>query len=169
LVVKVQNPVGNETDLATLRADLADLPDCVLLTETLTRREVYELESACDCFVSLHRAEGFGLAVAECMYLGKPVISTNWSATAEFLNADNGCPVNCRVVALERNHGPYMKGSRWADPDVEHAAGWMRKLFADRALAARIGAAARATIERRFSPAVIGARYRARLEAIAWF
>jgi len=31
--------------------------------------------------------------VAESMYLGQPVISTNWSATAEFVDDTNGCPV----------------------------------------------------------------------------
>jgi glycosyltransferase involved in cell wall biosynthesis len=169
LVVKVQNVAENRADLDALRTALADLPGTVLLTETLSRQEIYELEASCDCFVSLHRAEGFGLAVAECMYLGKPVISTNWSATAEFLDTSNGCPVDCRIVPLERNHGPYMKGSFWAEPDPAHAASWMRKIFADRALAARLGAAARATIESKFSAAEIGARYRRRLEAIAWF
>jgi hypothetical protein len=43
----------------------------------------------------------------------------------------------------------------------------MQRLFRDRALAARLGAAARATIEERFSPAAVGTRYRRRLEAIA--
>jgi glycosyltransferase involved in cell wall biosynthesis len=169
LVVKVQNVAGNERDFAALQAAVRDLPGTVLLTETLGRAEVYQLESACDCFVSLHRAEGFGLAVAECMYLGKPVIATDWSATAEYLDATNGCPVPARLVTLERNHGPYMKGAQWADPDPAQAAAWMQRLFADRALAARLGAAARATIEARFAPAVVGARYRRRLEAIAWF
>ena len=169
LVVKVQNAAGNEADFAALQSAVADLPGTVLIAGTLSRTEIYQLEAACDCFVSLHRAEGFGLAVAECMYLGKPVISTNWSATAEYVTATNGCPVDCRVVTLERNHGPYMKGSVWADPDVAQAAAWMKKMFSDRALAARLGAAARATIETRFAPAVIGARYRRRLEAIAWF
>jgi len=169
LVIKTQNIAGNEADFAALQSAVADLPGTVLITETLTRRQIYELEAACDCFVSLHRAEGFGLAVAECMYLGKPVIATNWSATSEFLSAENGCPVDCRIVTLERSHGPYMKGSQWAEPDAGHAARWMQTLFRDRPLGARLGAAARATIETRFSPAVIGARYRRRLEAIAWF
>ena len=169
LVVKVQNVAGNEADFAALQTSVRDLPDTVLLTDTLSRADIYALEAACDCFVSLHRSEGFGLAVAECMFLGKPVISTDWSATAEFVNTDNGCPVRAKVIALDRNHGPYAKGSTWADPDPAHAAEWMKKLFADRALAARLGAAARATIETRFAPAVIGARYRRRLEAIAAF
>lgn len=169
LVIKVQNAAENPGDFAALQAAVRDLPGTVLITGTLAREAIYRLESACDCFVSLHRSEGFGLAVAECMYLGKPVISTDWSATAEFVNADNGCPVRCTLVPIEQNHGPYTKGQLWAEPDVTHAAEWMRRLFHDRALAASLGAAARATMETRFSPAAIGARYRQRLESIATF
>ncbi|MBS0662665.1 MAG: glycosyltransferase family 4 protein [Verrucomicrobia bacterium] len=169
LVVKVQNPAGNETDFAVLQAALRDLPDAILLSETLTRADLTLLQSACDCFVSLHRSEGFGLAVAECMALGKPVISTNWSATAEYVTADNGCPVNYTLTTLAANHGPYSRGQTWAEPDVGHAAEWMRRLAADRALGARLGRAAQATIAEKFAPAVIGARYRRRLEAIAAF
>ena len=169
LVLKVHNAEANAGDFAALKAAIRDLPGTILLTETLPRDAVYALESACDCLVSLHRSEGFGLAVAECMLLGKPAIATDWSATAEYLNGENGCPVRCTTVALERHHGPYAKGSIWAEPDAGHAAEWMRRIFSDRELAARLGAAARLTIEARFAPAVIGARYRSRLEAIACF
>ncbi|HET7537831.1 MAG TPA: glycosyltransferase family 4 protein, partial [Candidatus Didemnitutus sp.] len=167
LVIKVHNVPGNEADFERLRAVAATLPGTILITQTLSRAEIYELESTCDSFVSLHRSEGFGFAVAESMYLGKPVISTDWSGTAEFVHADNGCPVRCTLVTLDRNHGPYAKGQTWADPDIDHAAWWMRKLLEDRALATRLGAAARATIEERYSPRAIGTLYRRRLEAIA--
>lgn len=169
LVIKVHNVAGNEADLAHLQAAVADLPGTILITETLSREDVYRLQAACDCYVSLHRSEGFGLAVAECMLLGKPVIATDWSATAEFLGATNGCPVRYRLVPLERNHGPYGKGQMWAEADPDHAAEWMRRLHADAGLCARLGAAAHATIVARFSPGVVGARYRKRLEGIACF
>ncbi len=169
LVVKVQNAAANPADFAALQASVSDLPGTVLLAETLSRADIYALEAACDCFVSLHRSEGFGLAVAESMFLGKPVIATDWSATAEFVDDTNGCPVRAPLVTLAENHGPYAKGSTWADPDPAHAAKWMKTLYTDRALASRLGAAARKTIEARFAPAVIGARYRRRLEAIATF
>ncbi len=169
LVIKVHNVAGNEADLAHLQADIADLPGTVIITETLSREDVYRLQAACDCYVSLHRSEGFGLAVAECMLLGKPVIATDWSATAEFLDATNGCPVRYRLVPLERNHGPYGKGQTWAEADPDHAADWMCRLQADAGLCARLGAAAHATIVARFSPGVVGARYRRRLEGIACF
>lgn len=169
LVLKVQNVVGNEADFAALRDAVRDLPETTLITETLSRADVYGLEAACDAFVSLHRSEGFGLAVAECMALGKPVISTDWSATAEFVHAGNGCPVRAPLVTLDRSHGPYAKGSTWSDPDPAHAAEHMRALFADRALATRLGIAAQATIRTQFSPAAIGQRYLKRLEHIAAF
>ncbi len=169
LVLKVQNVAGNESDFAALREGVHDLPGTIFLTETLSRADIYALEAACDCFVSLHRSEGFGLAVAESMFLGKPVISTDWSATAEFVSPENGCPVRAPLVTLVQNHGPYAKGSTWADPDPVHAAEWMQKLFSDRTLGAKLGAAAHATIESRFSPALIGARYRRRLESVATF
>ena len=167
LVIKIHNITGNEADFEKLRAIAAMIPGTVLITRTLTRVEIYELESACDCFVSLHRSEGFGISVGECMYLGKPVISTNWSATAEFVDETCGSPVRYRTVMLERNHGPYGKGQIWAEPDVEHAGWWMRKLLEDRALGLRLGVAARVRMEENYSPAVIGNRYRRRLETIA--
>lgn len=167
LVVKVQNSDLNPGEFAALQDAAAEQPGILLLDRTFSREDIYALQAACDAFVSLHRAEGYGLAVAECMHLGKPVVSTDWSATAEYVTPENGCPVRCRVVALERSHGPYSKGQTWAEPDTSHAAEWMRLLFLDRALGARLGRAARETIAGRFAPSVIGARYRTRLEAIA--
>jgi len=167
VVIKVQNRMDNPGDWERLRDELGGLPNAVLLSETMKRSEIYELQSACDCFVSLHRSEGFGLSVAECMYLGKPVIATNWSATAEYVNAENGCPVDFSLVQLDRNIGPYGRGQTWAEPDVEHAAAWMKRLAGDPELCARLGAQARTTIETRFSPKAVGALYRRRLEAIA--
>jgi len=169
LVIKVQNVAGNEADFAELQAAVRDLPGIVLLPGTVTREEIYQLESACDCFLSLHRSEGFGLALAECMALGKPVISTDWSGPAEFVTASTGCPVKFTLTTIAQSRGPYSKGQVWAEPDVAHAAWWMQQLFADRALGRALGAAARTAIEAQFSPAVIGARYRRRLEAIACF
>ena len=167
LVIKVHNVPRNPADFERLREATAALPGTTLITQTLARHEIYELQSGCDCFVSLHRSEGFGLAVAECMYLGKPVIATNWSGTTDFVRDDNACPVRCDLVTLDRTHGPYAKGQIWAAPDIDHAAWWMQQLQGDAALVRKLGAAARASVERDLSPAAIGARYRRRLEAIA--
>ena len=167
LVIKTQNPERNPEAFARLQAAIGGLPHAQIIAESLPAAEVHSLQAACDAFVSLHRAEGFGLSVAECMYLGKPVVSTDWSATAEFVNPRNGCPVQCTTVRLTETHGPYQKGQTWAEPDIDHAAWWMRRLVAEPALAQELGRTAAADIRERFAPAVIGARYRRRLEAFS--
>ncbi len=166
LVIKTQNPERNPETYARLQKALSGLSHTTLITETLSREDVHALEAACDVFVSLHRSEGFGLAVAECMYLGKPVISTDWSATAEFVNPDNGCPVAVDLIELTETHGPYEKGQIWANPRVPDAAAAMRRLAADPELRARLGAAAARTIRERFAPAVVGGLYAKRLAAM---
>jgi len=167
LVIKVHSTEGNAADLERLKASIADLSAVHLITGALSRTEIYELEAACDCYVSLHRAEGFGLAVAECMFLGKPVITTDWSATAEFADRTTALPVPAREVELTENHGPYRRGQRWAEPEIDAAAQCMCRLAEDATFCRQIGDAARLRIEERFAPAVIGQLYRRRLETLA--
>ncbi len=167
LVVKTHNPDRNSSAFAELKAELEGLPNTFLICETLSRTAVYELEQACDCFVSLHRAEGFGLAVAEAMFLGKPVIATDWSGTAEFVNVTNGCPVSYRLLTLDRNYGPYARGQTWADPDIDQAAHWMRSLADDSSFRESLGRRAAADIRRNFAPKTIGRRYQRRLESFS--
>jgi glycosyltransferase involved in cell wall biosynthesis len=128
---------------------------------------VYALEASCDVFLSMHRSEGFGLGLAECMYLGKPVVGTDWSGNTEFMRADNSCPVRYELVKLDRDYGPYRKGQTWAEPDPEHAAWYLRKLADDASYRERIAEAGRRTVREELSPRVIGLRYARRLEALA--
>ena len=167
LVIKVLNSDKRPDDMARLRESVADLSSVVLLTSTLSRQAVYDLEATCDAFVSLHRSEGFGLGLAECMYLGKPVVATHWSGNTDFMTPRNSCPVEYELVTLDRSHGPYDAGERWAEADVEEAARYLRALANDAAYAARIGHQARETMLTEYSPEAIGRRYRARLELLS--
>lgn len=80
----------------------------------------------------MHRAEGFGLGMAEAMYLGKPVIATNWSANTDYMNEMNSCVVDYKLVKLGRNYGPYEAYQYWAEPSIEHASQYMRRLVTDK-------------------------------------
>src|SRR6202035_5522728 len=60
-------------------------PDIHMVDRSLTREELGGLMTACDCYISLHRAEGFGLTLAEAMALGKPVIGTGYSGNVDFM------------------------------------------------------------------------------------
>jgi glycosyltransferase involved in cell wall biosynthesis len=108
------------------------------------------LTDACDVYVSLHRAQPFGLALAEAMWLGKPVIATDYSGNLEFMTQENS--------HLVRVDG--------ADPDVAHAAQLMRQVAAHRAAAEALGARAAADIRRDHSIARAGEVIARRLESI---
>jgi len=166
LVIKTHGAAANPEEFARLAAWVQETPNGFLIPESLSREEVLRLQKSCDCFVSLHRSEGFGLSVAEAMYMGKPVISTDWSATAEYVTAQNGCPVPAERVMLTEHHDVFPKGAVWAEPDVDYAAACMRRLAAEPGWGAALGERAAADIRRRFSARAVGERYRRRLEAI---
>ncbi|MES2105309.1 MAG: glycosyltransferase family 4 protein [Pseudomonadota bacterium] len=166
LVIKTQNAQFHNADVAALRDRLAGRKDMVWINETLSRQEVYDLQSVCDALVSLHRSEGYGLGPAEAMFLGKPVIATNWSGNTEFMRPQNSLPVNYTLVKIEKDVGVYKAGLTWADADVAHAASLMRQIVEDEDLRARISAEARRTMLEEYSPAAIGQRIQARLEYI---
>ena len=167
LVIKTHSTERNKEDFKLLQEQLDGIENVYLIDQTLSREDVYRLMSVCDCYVSLHRSEGFGLTVAESMYLGKPVISTHWSATSEFLNTDCGLPVHCELIKLKHSWGPYQKGQRWAEPNIDHAAEQMLKIKNDPQLADELGKKAIEVIEERFSPKAIGNLYEQRLKTFA--
>ena len=82
------------------------------------KAKINALCRCCDAYVSLHRSEGFGLGPAEAMYWGRPAVLTNWSGNTVYMRPDNCCPVEARVIEIEKAWGPYEKGWHWADPDV---------------------------------------------------
>lgn len=166
LVVKCSNPDADPANAIRLREE-AKAAQSKLIEGYLSRQEIASLIQNCDAYVSLHRSEGFGLTMAEAMSAGKPVIATAYSANMDFMNVGNSFPVRYRLVELDKDEGPYQRGSSWADPDVEHAAERMRWVFDHRESAAGIAAQARADIATHFSLDAVGKRLAARLEKIS--
>jgi glycosyltransferase involved in cell wall biosynthesis len=142
-------------------------PRCAVLRRAMGAREIAGLIRACDCYVSPHRSEGFGLTVAEAMALGRPVIATDYGGTADFVTDEVGFPLRYRLVEVDRDHGPYQKGAIWADPSREHLRDLLRYVVAEPAAAADKGRRARARMLKAYSAAAIGAVMRERLDAIA--
>ena len=124
------------------------------------------LVRCCDCFVSLHRSEGFGRGMAEAMYLGKPVIGTGYSGNLDFMNEENACLVRYKLKDVEEGQYPYGEGQVWAEPDMDHAMYLMQKLLADRDYGRKLGSVASRHMRQFFSYRAIGLRYQGRIESI---
>lgn len=103
-----------------------------IINRYFSQKEFTGLMDAVDCYVSLHRAEGFGYGLAEAMYLKKTVIGTNYSGNLDFMSESNSFLVPYKLVKIEKNVGPYKEGNHWAEVDVGYAAGIMRKVVEDR-------------------------------------
>ena len=166
LVIKTINGDKVPDAMAELRQATQDLPGVHVIDRYLNRQEMFDLEACCDCLVSLHRAEGFGLGLAEMMRLGKPVIATGWSGNTDFMTVDNSMPVGYTLAPLAEDVGPYRAGSLWAEADVAHAAACLARLARDPALGAALGSRAQADMEAYYSPAAIGRLYRRRLAVL---
>jgi glycosyltransferase involved in cell wall biosynthesis len=138
----------------------------VFLDTYLSRDAVYGLQSCCDAYVSLHRSEGLGLGLAECMAQAKPVIATNYSGNCEFMNSHNSLLVDYRLIPVREGEYPDWKNQVWADADVEHAATHMRRIFDDREFATRLGQQAATHMADFFSYDSIGEMIEARLNGI---
>jgi FkbM family methyltransferase len=166
LVLKAMN--GNEkSELWMKMMELIDRDQRIsVINRTTTRAEVLALIDMSDCFVSLHRSEGFGRGPAEAMYLGKPVIVTNYSGNTDFTLSDNSCLVDFNLVKVEEGQYPFHAGQQWADPNIENAAWYMKRLHEDESYARGVGVRGRAYIRENFSRQAIGARYEARLKKL---
>lgn len=134
--------------------------------EVIEREHLHALYHCCDAYVSLHRAEGFGLGMAECMSIGKPVVATAWSGNMEFMDADSAALVGYTLIPLRDGEYPGGEGQRWADPDVDEAASWMRRLADEPALAKELGLRGQAKIQGTLSGGLAASRIVARLEQI---
>lgn len=132
----------------------------------LSRSDKHELMMAADCYVSLHRSEGFGLTMAEAMMCGKPVIATAYSGNVDFMSDDDSFLIPYRKVAIRRSSGPYKVGYHWADPDLDCAADAMRLVESNRELAARVGSLAQKKISKLLHPSTIATSVRSRLEEL---
>ncbi|HJR11691.1 MAG TPA: glycosyltransferase family 4 protein, partial [Rhodanobacteraceae bacterium] len=166
LLVKSINGARFPEQLEALQRSVADDPRIEVRDGFLSRGEMFGLQNTIDCYVSLHRSEGFGLGMAECMYLGKPVIATAYSGNLDFMDRDNSLLVDYKMIPLCEGDYPYWQGQQWADADVAHAARFMRQVFDDREFARRVGAAAAASIRKTNSKAVCGATVAERLREI---
>ena len=135
LVIKTNHATNkvstNERTRALVEAINAN-PRIIVITDTIPYADVLALYSACDVFISLHRAEGLGLGPMEAMSLGKLVVATGFSGNMAYMTEQNSIPVPYRLIEPLNVTWQYRRSfagrtASWAEPDVGEAARALRR------------------------------------------
>jgi glycosyltransferase involved in cell wall biosynthesis len=150
-----------------LRRKIAEHPDIDLIDTYLEPAQNTALLACADCYVSLHRSEGFGLTLAESMAVGTPVIATGYSGNTDFTTPHNSYLVDWTPTHVGPGCEIYPAEGIWAEPDLDHAADLMRRVWQRPEEARAKSERARLDIHRLYAPEAVGRLARARLERLA--
>ncbi|MCR5599023.1 MAG: glycosyltransferase [Lachnospiraceae bacterium] len=129
LVVKAK--CADRKQMRLLKSLLKGYKNVVWIEELLSRRDTDALIASSDILISLHRAEGFGLPIAEAMQMGCVAVATDYSSTTEFVSEDAAVAVPYTQVRISHDVSVYRKGTLWAEPDIAAAAAAIRRLGDD--------------------------------------
>mgnify|MGYP001766612330 CR=1 FL=1 len=165
LVLKFHSSGRDPAAGAALAAAAEPCPRIRAIDAALPSEALHTLFDACDCFVSLHRSEGFGLNLAEAMMADRPVIATAYSGNTDFLSPDDGYPVEASLVPVPTGHYASHVGQTWAEPSLDCAIEWMRTVAGDPSAATARGRRGHTAVVDRLGSAAIGRRLRELLQA----
>ena len=132
LVIKISESELSADDEKIISSIVDKEDNIYFMCGQINKTEVNSLLKDVDVYVSLHRSEGFGLVMAEAMYLGTPVIATAWSGNTEFMNDDTACMVGYDMIELDKDYDVFKKGNVWADAHIDEAADYMVRLYEDK-------------------------------------
>jgi glycosyltransferase involved in cell wall biosynthesis len=130
LVCKIVGAELYPETLAELAASVADDPTIRLMTQSLSADDMARLTASVDIVLSLHRSEGYGLLLAEAIWLGKPTLATGWSSTVEFMAPESSQLVDYALIPVEGDGAIYREG-RWADADIDDATHKLARMLSD--------------------------------------
>lgn len=167
LVLKTINAEHQKQAAGELRRKIAGRRDIELVDGYLDPPAKVALIAGADCYVSLHRSEGFGLTLAESMALETPVIATGYSGNLDFMTPYNSYLVDWQPTEVGPGCEIYPADGHWADPDLDDAAALMRRVWKRPEEAAAKAQRAKADIARLYAPQTVGAIARERLEVLS--
>jgi glycosyltransferase involved in cell wall biosynthesis len=161
LIVKHVNAFAYPPAINLMNEAAGRAPNITFVSDRLDAAGVDALYAQADVVLSLHRAEGFGLVVAEGMLRGIPVVATDWSGNTDFLTRETGMPVDYTLIPAHDPQDTYEHpGICWAEANIDQAAEALRILRTDPEFRLRLGVAGRSRAIELFSPKAYGERVR---------
>lgn len=166
LTIKTSSSKNFISEKMQLIKKIGDFTTIKIVEKIFDKNSLDTIINNCDCYVSLHRSEGFGLTMAEAMFLNKPVIATGYSGNTEFMDFQNSFLVNYNKTTAGENLINYDKKTIWSDPDVNHASQLMQYVVNNKKQTSEIAIKGCLTIHDNFSLKSIGNLIKDRVDFI---
>lgn len=167
LIVKTINGHMHGEEFDRLLKYVAGDSRITVMDGALSRAETCGLIAAADCFISLHRSEGFGRPIAEAMSFTTPVVATDWSGSTSLLNNHTGFPVSFQLRDVRPDEYWFHEGSQWAEPSLPDAIAKLRSVRVNSSAATSKAQKARARIAKTHGIEPVAQQVAARLSKIA--
>jgi len=159
------NNIRNSIKAIKSKLYLKSYPKILLISSLLSRAQIRALHNEGDCYVALHRCEGFGIPFVEAMLAGNPVLATAYGGQEDFMGTQDN--IDYMMTPTYGMPWPLYTGDmKWAQPDVLDARRKMRRMFENRDYAAATGAAGKNEVIEKLNYDVLGNRMKSRLEEI---
>ena len=137
-----------------------------LYAEGWSDAQIAGLHKRGDCYVSLHRGEGWNCPLFDAASKGKPVIATAYSGPLDYLNSHDHLLVRYKNCPVRQPYLYYNPNMQWADPDLGHASELMRWTYEHQEESCAMAQRASAAIRDSYSPRSVGELAKARLTAL---
>jgi glycosyltransferase involved in cell wall biosynthesis len=170
LVIKTYlgNNSSKEEELALFNSQINNLkaemrldkyPEVYIINNSMSSNDMANLYRYGDCYVLIHRGEGFGLTSAFAGLAGKPVISTDGTGNTEYMTNENSYLVSYiwrKVTSMENFNQWYQSNQVWTEPSIRDTATKMYHVYLNKEEAKQKGELLKQHLQNNFDLSVVG-------------
>jgi ADP-heptose:LPS heptosyltransferase/2-polyprenyl-3-methyl-5-hydroxy-6-metoxy-1,4-benzoquinol methylase len=149
--------------LDEVRARTGSRGRVILCCAAWDEKTLVALHSRGDCYISLHKGEGWGYPLFEAACRGTPIIATAYAGPLDYLDAEHHWLVRCAAAPVRQRYAFYQPSMRWVEPDIAHAVEGLTWVYQNREAARGRARAAARELCSNFSLERVGAMAKARL------
>lgn len=166
LIVKLTNFTGNGIEEKNIIRESSKDKRITLITQHYSEKEMNDLYEKANVYVSLHRAEGWGLTISDALIRGIPCIYTNYSGNVDFCDKNSGIAINFELINVGENRLRYRANDIWANPNISHAAEAMKKIYSNFEYFQSKASLSRDNLSSKLNPDKVGKIIKQRIEDI---
>jgi ADP-heptose:LPS heptosyltransferase len=168
LLLKTNQRAAREAEqmVNELRSQLRSLGRIVMHCKAFGEGLMGALHRRGDCYLSLHKGEGWGYPLFEAAAAGKPVVATRYGGPLDYLDQERHWFVQIKLSPVRQSYVLYRPTMNWAEPDISHASLGLRWIYEHQSEARANAQDAAIALRTKFSLERIGEAAKARLQQL---